>query len=109
MTISTRTPEGDWHRCPICGQQATTEPSCPGGDSICPSCGHLLWWFRDQLQLPEGVPIFEHQPSSLEWVQLVMELEERFDIPPLSDEEVEQIRTVGDLLRAIAKRVEPLA
>lgn len=109
MTISTRTPEGDWHRCPICGQQAATEPSYPNGDSVCPSCGQLLWWFHDQLQLPEKVRILDHHPSSLEWVQLVMELEERFHIPPFSEEEFEQIQTVGDLLRAVARRITPLS
>jgi acyl carrier protein len=45
MTISSRTPEGDPNRCPICGNRVQIESSKPFGDAPCPSCGHLLWFF----------------------------------------------------------------
>jgi hypothetical protein len=41
--ISSRTPEGEPIRCPICGILDVIEPSLFGGDAPCPSCGHLLW------------------------------------------------------------------
>jgi hypothetical protein len=41
--ISSRTPEGEPTRCPICGVLEAIEPSLFGGDAPCPSCGHLLW------------------------------------------------------------------
>jgi hypothetical protein len=46
MVISSRTPEGDPNRCPICGCDVRLEPSWPGRDAPCPQCGHLLWFGR---------------------------------------------------------------
>jgi DNA-directed RNA polymerase subunit RPC12/RpoP len=43
MTISSRTPEGVPHRCPVCGNEARIELSTVRGDAPCPSCGSLLW------------------------------------------------------------------
>jgi hypothetical protein len=42
--ISSRTPEGQPNRCPVCGQPTRLEPSCLTPDAPCPSCGHLLWF-----------------------------------------------------------------
>ena len=101
MTISSRTPEGVPHRCSVCGKVAALEPSYPGGDSVCPNCGQLLWWFRDRLG-----PHVELQTrlldDSLDVVELVMELEEQWHvtIPP---EAVEQIRTIEDAIRLIQR------
>ena len=47
MELSSRTPEGDPHRCIVCGNSARIDPSRPSGDAPCPSCGALLWF--DQL------------------------------------------------------------
>ncbi|HEY2839260.1 MAG TPA: phosphopantetheine-binding protein [Pirellulales bacterium] len=44
--ISSRTPEGEPNRCPLCGKDVILEPSQPLGDAPCPHCGHLLWFFR---------------------------------------------------------------
>ena len=44
MNISSRTPEGDPNRCPVCGLELRLEPSRPPGDAPCPSCGCLLWF-----------------------------------------------------------------
>jgi len=43
-TISSRTPEGEPNRCPVCGHQVRLEPSRPAGDGPCPFCGTLLWF-----------------------------------------------------------------
>jgi hypothetical protein len=44
MEPSTRTPEGDPNRCPVCGKSLQIEPSRPPGDAPCPHCGTLLWF-----------------------------------------------------------------
>jgi acyl carrier protein len=41
--LSSRTPEGQPNRCPVCGEEVCLEPSQPPGDAPCPRCGHLLW------------------------------------------------------------------
>lgn len=43
MVPSSRTPDGDPGRCPICGHDCRLDPSWPGRDAPCPSCGHLIW------------------------------------------------------------------
>ncbi|KAA5542264.1 STAS domain-containing protein [Roseiconus nitratireducens] len=44
MIISSRTPEGEPNRCPICREEIWLDPSQPTGDAPCPNCGHLLWF-----------------------------------------------------------------
>ncbi len=44
MKPSSRTPEGEPNRCPICGHEVTLEPTTPPGDAPCPYCGSLLWF-----------------------------------------------------------------
>jgi acyl carrier protein len=110
MTISSRTPEGLPHHCPICGQESALEPSFPGGDSTCPTCGHLLWWFRDRLALwadllPESIDFDSSTMSdlgidSLELVELIMELEEQFGVT-IPDEAAENFTTIADVIRYI--------
>ena len=111
MTVSSRTPEGLPHRCPVCGKVAAIEPSSPGGDSTCPSCGHLLWWLRDQfaskLRIDPNVvhlaaTIDELGIDSLDIVEFVMEVEEELGVE-LPQEEVERMRTVADLVRLIKR------
>jgi hypothetical protein len=63
MNISSRTPEGDPHRCPICGNDLRLEPSQPSGDAPCPSCGSLLW-FPAAMLSPPTVP--SPRPASVE-------------------------------------------
>ena len=48
MVISSRTPEGDQNRCPVCGQECRVEPSEPLRDGPCPHCGHLLWFAKSR-------------------------------------------------------------
>jgi acyl carrier protein len=114
MEISSRTPEGVPHRCPICGKVSAVDPSFPEGDSCCPSCGHLLWWFRDRLSNHPDFAIeqislaslfdSDLRIDSLQVVELVMEVEEKFDIR-ISDEEAERIKTVADAIRLIQERM----
>jgi hypothetical protein len=42
--ISSRTPEGQPGRCPICHASFRIEPSQPCGDAPCPCCGHLIFF-----------------------------------------------------------------
>ncbi len=52
MIISSRTPEGEPIRCPLCQADVVVEPSIvvePSvlvGDATCPCCGHLLWFVQ---------------------------------------------------------------
>src|SRR5436305_778661 len=108
MTISSRTPEGDYHICPICGGRAAIESSDPAGDSCCPTCGALLWKFRNSVSCQSGIAIERILLSSsltndlgldsLEFVELVMELEEEFEID-ISDADAAQINTVADAIQ----------
>jgi hypothetical protein len=43
MSPSSRTPEGDPLRCPVCGALTTVDLSNPPGDSVCPICGSHAW------------------------------------------------------------------
>lgn len=56
MTISSRTPEGQPHRCPVCDHALRLEPSHPPGDAPCPSCGVLLWFPSD----PQHPPMLQN-------------------------------------------------
>jgi acyl carrier protein len=112
MSISSRTPEGVPHRCPVCGKTCAVEPSYPGGDACCPRCGQLLWWFRDRLSrdtrfAPERITFFSSFAEdigvdSLDIVELVMELDEEFEVT-IPDDEAERIKTVADAIRYIEK------
>lgn len=55
MNVSTRTPEGEPQRCPVCGKALVIEPSRPADDATCPHCGSLVWFplAFDFSQLPE--------------------------------------------------------
>jgi len=44
MIPSSRTPEGQPNRCPVCNSVVRMEPSTPPGDAPCPQCGQLLWF-----------------------------------------------------------------
>ena len=44
MTISSRTPEGQPKRCPVCRRQLRLSPSWPSADAPCPHCGSLVWF-----------------------------------------------------------------
>src|SRR5438105_9211098 len=110
MVISSNTPEGAPHRCPVCGNVSLVEPSLNTDDSCCPRCGQLLWWFRDRLSRYADIDparitletsfIDEVEADSLDFAELVIAMEEEFGITIPADE-AERIKTVGDAIRYI--------
>lgn len=116
--VSSRTPEGRDSRCPLCGAETPIEYSL-SGDATCPKCGGLLWGsdaifvqlkniIAEQLGVdPDKISaetsiINDLGADSLDTVELVMELEEEFDIK-IPDAEAENIRTISDAIRAIQR------
>ncbi len=66
MTISSRTPEGDRNRCPICGHRLRLEPSIDTRDGPCPRCGHLLWFGEPtapESVANQGLPQTQHSKT----------------------------------------------
>jgi len=113
LTVSSRTPEGEFHHCPVCGVVDALEPSYPAGDSCCPSCGQLLWWFRDNYKRlgfdDPNLMRFDTSfvgglgADSLDVVEVIMEMEEAFDVT-IPEDEAANIRTIADLIRLIRRR-----
>lgn len=116
MTISTRTPEGQPLHCDVCGAMVVIETSLGSGDATCPACGHLLWRVRNrlatELNLSEDDITLAAElrddlgADSLVMVELVMELEDEFDVK-IPDAEYERLRTVGDVLRFLKRYRDP--
>lgn len=117
VTISSRTPEGSPHQCPICGGEVALDPSEISddvADAPCPRCGHLLRWIRRHLAKKLGLDpkdvdaraefLKDRGADSLDTVELVMELAEEFDLT-ISDEDAQGIRTVEDAIRYISDRL----
>jgi acyl carrier protein len=112
MTISSRTPEGLPHRCPICGNVAFLEPCYPGGDAVCPSCGHLFSKLCSRIADNLGVNLDaiilnshltdEIGFDSLDFVECAMEVEEEFDIT-IPDDVAARFRTLGDVIEYIRR------
>lgn len=104
MIISSRTPEGHPFRCPVCGEDTDLEPALDG-DACCPACGALLGWFRErvdpELQLADRLRY--EKLDSLEFVELVMQLEAEYGVN-LSEAAAEEIQTLEDAIRAIRKQ-----
>src|SRR5262245_13126221 len=104
MPIASRTPEGWPNRCPVCGAAWRIEPSQPTGDAPCPSCGVLVWFdaedkereVTEYLARKLGVPrerlrdpawsSWDLRVDSLDIVELIMDLEEEYEINISSDE-----------------------
>jgi acyl carrier protein len=125
--ISSRTPEGESNVCPVCGSMIRVEPSRPPGDAPCPTCGQLLWFAATRLgaerattfcnrlaetigadarQLTPATSFIEDLGAdSLDLVELMMELEEQFQIT-IPDAEAQRIRTVRDAIDAIERQLE---
>jgi len=112
MNVSSRTPEGEPHECPLCGAISNLEPAFPGGDAVCPACGQLVWWFRDRYgerlaQMLETLSLDGtlrfNEMDSLDVVEFAMELEEEFDLE-IPQEDVERMKTFADLIRYLRLR-----
>src|SRR5687768_7738107 len=113
--ISSRTPEGLPSRCAVCGAETNIEFSVPAADATCPRCGSLLWYSARILELiceqlgisSENIrsetTLRELGADSLDTVELVMELEEEFDVN-IPDDVAEKILTIGDAVRYIESK-----
>jgi acyl carrier protein len=104
----------------LCGAATNLEFSQPSGDAPCPNCGHLLWRSAERLssfqrRLSDSLGVtsdsitadtlfHDFGADSLDTVELVMELEEEFDIS-IPDDVAERLRTVGDVIRYIEERL----
>ena len=112
-----RAPQRVSARCPGCEAVFRVEPSGPVGDLPCPGCGLMLWF----VLLPSGVRPYPRAdvsarkreliaafvavgPDSLDVVELVMELEEEFEIT-IPDEQAEKIKTVGEAIDYIEREL----
>jgi acyl carrier protein len=112
MTISTRTPEGQPLHCDVCGAMVVVEISPGSGDATCPACGQLLWRVQNrlatELNLSDDDITLTRQlqgelvADSVEFVELVMALEDEFDLA-IPDAEYERLRTVGDVVRYLRR------
>jgi acyl carrier protein len=95
----------------VCGAIVAMETSWPLGDACCPKCGSLLVWFRDRPDAAElldrarflDASFDELGVDSLDVVELVMELEEEFDVS-IPDDQAERIQTVGDAIRYLRRQ-----
>jgi acyl carrier protein len=86
----------------------------PSGVALCPRCGHLLRRLQGRVAslygAPEGIKlgtsfIEDVGADSLDLVELVIELEEEFDVT-IPGVEVAQIKTVEDALRRIERHLD---
>ena len=119
MKISSRTPEGMPSECPLCGASTNIEFSDPGQDAPCPNCGHLLWAsnqlihdvaqrYADALGTAPGAinantSFSDLGADSLDTVEIVMDLEEEFDVS-IPVDVAERIQTLGDAVRYIQEQ-----
>jgi acyl carrier protein len=91
MTNPSRAPEGIPGKCPTCGKPIRITPSRPTGEWSCPLCRALLWfvvvegearfyphWAVSPRKQQLIAAFTAGSPDSLDFVELVMELEEEF-------------------------------
>jgi hypothetical protein len=76
--ISSRTPEGEWNRCPVCQNEVRVEPSQVFGDATCPVCGSLLWFFA----AGSAARLFGHDEGERMEIRLRAMVAERLGINP---------------------------
>jgi hypothetical protein len=88
MEPSSRTPEGEPNRCPICGNRVVLEPSDGTRDAPCPNCGCLLWFDGAGATLDKDQ--LEHTKRTIR--QLVSEIEQ------LSKQSLSQGEFCGEFL-----------
>jgi acyl carrier protein len=109
--ISSRTPEGEWSSCRVCGAVERVEPSPINGDAVCPRCGsylaRLVRRFDDVLGGKPPIDVDARLADlsggdSLTVVEFVMELEETFGVI-LDDDELARCKTVADLIRYLTQ------
>jgi hypothetical protein len=98
MIISSRTPEGEPNRCPICRHQCRIEPSCLTPDAPCPSCGHLLWFPQEKktTRKSTSASVLAERPKRAQGQ------------PTARAPEIQAARLIGRLIRRAEKRFGPI-
>lgn len=111
-TASSRTPDGQPGRCPVCGADVTVDPAEPLGDAPCPACGVLIWpldvggvrrWIMADEYTPEQRERFAEiirrakGGDSLDWVDVIMELDEAIGLN-IPDDVAVQFETIDEFL-----------
>jgi acyl carrier protein len=68
---SSRTPEGEPTRCPVCRNEIGIVPSPPSDDGPCPSCGTLLWFHvqRNGIDVYDMAVVLRVRDHFLEYLQ----------------------------------------
>lgn len=112
--VSSKTPGGMPGICPVCGASIVVTPSEPLDDAPCPNCGVLLWPIQGQQSaflihagrishedrewLHETARRLDQgDPDSLDQVELIMDLEERFELS-IPDEVASTWHSIDDFL-----------
>lgn len=125
--LSPRAPQGVSNQCPLCRSTIAADTPLPDGELRCPQCGGRLWLLhctaglryheadavppvrervRDIVarkftvppeQLTGSVTFEDLGLDSLDVAELIMELEQEFDLT-IDDEEVSHLRGINDLL-----------
>ncbi len=107
MNIGSNTGPDCPDQCPVCRKAIDVGRSSSG---LCPTCGQLLGWIRKQLPEQTGAAPDRLTPDtrfnedlhadSMDVVELILEIEEEFGVV-IPDEEVPNLKTVGDTIRFI--------
>jgi hypothetical protein len=101
MSPSSRTPEGEPNRCPICGAQLRLEASRPAGDAPCPQCGTLVWLDGETAGRPatRALPMPIGRPASYFTVEKVVKVSKT--IVGFNESEPEPPFRVNDRVRVL--------
>jgi len=133
-SLTSNAAEGAGNRCPSCQELLASQFTSISRGAVCPHCGHALWivqtsagmrCYDGRIAAPVEAKVVKvlceklgvnqenvaHDSSlltdlgadSLAIVELIMSLEEELGIT-ISDEEAQQMTTVGDLLDCILGR-----
>ena len=99
MAPSSRTPEGEPNRCPVCGKSLCIEPSRPPGDAPCPHCGCLIWFEQASSTRGDRGAVEESKRTIHDWVRHIAELSKSEVSPPVYFREL-----VDGVVRCLAAR-----
>jgi acyl carrier protein len=95
--------------CTICREADASGGRAAGDVSFCPTCGMLFRWFLDHYAdvefreagwITPETTFHELSIESLDYVQWLLEAEERFGVT-IAERDADEMRTVGDYLRYI--------
>lgn len=117
--VSSRTPDGHFANCPICGAWVTVQPADPLDDAPCPKCGTLLWPMthgrgsdflraeeispEQRRKLIEIIAPCSDDMDSLDQAELLMDVEDLFEVS-IPDDEAERMRSPRDVIEWLVGR-----